>query len=230
MAGGLQVSLTIQDHSLHFPKMHNLVKRRTFLLGSGMSVGLSALSACAGKKRSRNVARDDADRAQSISDQMSGDEVMTLLHLKAAQHMSSTGNCAQSTFLALSDVFGLEGKVDLRALTVLPGLAERGGTCGCVVACLMAMGLSYGSDLPGDRAAYARTLVPANRFYDHFLSDVGQSDCSTILLDKFGRKFDLKLPDDLRDYRANNGPEYCTTIVQKAVKLAATELLKNRNS
>jgi C_GCAxxG_C_C family probable redox protein len=205
------------------------MKRRKFILGTGAAASMAALHTCT----SRNTGGDNPSKSSEnqpdaelpLSKQLSSDQLMTLLDLKAAQYMKSTENCAQSTYLALSDVFGLENNVDIKALTAIPGIAERGEICGCIISSLLAIGLEYGSDNHGDRSAYERTLVPANRICDQFEAMAGSSRCSDILEKKFGKKLNLRTAADLHEYRANDGPAYCTTLVQKAVKITANQLL-----
>ena len=61
------------------------------------------------------------------------------LEQKVKEYLRISGNCAQTSFLALQEQFGLEDGSILKALTVFPGIALRGETCGAVVGCLMAL-------------------------------------------------------------------------------------------
>ncbi len=59
---------------------------------------------------------------------------------------AETRNCAQSTFFALEQHFGLEGGPMLKALAPFPGVALRGETCGAVAGAMLALGLVFGTD------------------------------------------------------------------------------------
>lgn len=198
------------------------MRRRKFISTTGAVAGLAVITQCSqGKQPMEDCEEQTKGVTEPLAKSMTTGQVMKLLDMKVVQYMQQTNNCAQSTFLALSEVFGLEGKVDLKALTVIPGIAERGETCGTVVASLMAIGLVFGSDRPGSRSDYDKALEPANVFYDRFQEQAGHTKCKQILENKFGRTFDLQKREDLKAYQENDGPTYCTTIVQKAVRIAA---------
>jgi hypothetical protein len=78
---------------------------------------------------------------------MPRDLVNKMLDQKVDEYMQRSHHCAQSAFMALKEQFALDGEQVFRALTPLPGIAERGETCGAVTGPLMALGLIYGRDI-----------------------------------------------------------------------------------
>jgi C_GCAxxG_C_C family probable redox protein len=205
------------------------IARRKFIAGAGGMALAVATGGCneRGDKDASSIAI--AEKPKPLAENMTEEQVVKLLDMKVVEYMKRTGNCAQSTYMALSELFGLEGQVDVKALTVMPGIAERGETCGTVVASLMVLGLIFGGERTGDRTAYEKALEPANLFYDRFSEAVGSTKCGSILEHKFGRKLDLRNGDDLANYQRNEGPAYCTGVVQQSARIAAKIIMENTN-
>jgi C_GCAxxG_C_C family probable redox protein len=203
------------------------MRRRKFISATGFLTAAATLPGCKPESKSEKGSEvDDFESSKTVHEEpiakgMSFDQLKKLLDMKAAHYMEVTNNCAQSTFLALAEVFGLKDKIDVKALTAIPGIAERGETCGTVVASLMVIGLIFGGDQKGDRKAYEDTLIPANRFYDQFKLEIGNTTCGGILKEEFNRDFNLRNSEDLDAYRRSDGPGFCTTVVQNSVRMAA---------
>ena len=164
-------------------------------------------------------------RAMALSMKMSKEQLFTMLDGRVALIMQKSHNCAQSSFYALSEQFGLGGNDVLKALTPLPGIAERGETCGAITGSLMAMGLVFGRDKLDDWKTYRASLVPTNKFCAQFTEEMGTNQCCQIQEKAFGRSFNLMDPDDLRAFQKAGATTKCTKVVQKACKLAAELIL-----
>lgn len=161
--------------------------------------------------------------------QMPRDLVMKMLDQKVDQYMQRSHHCAQSSFLALKEQFGLEGEQVFRALTPLPGIAERGETCGAITGPLMAMGLIYGRDIHQmeDWDKYQASLLPAGRFCDRFEKEFGTTLCHEVQETKFGRCYRLTDPEELQDFQNAGATEHCSAVVRSAVHMAAEILLED---
>ncbi|MFH0757655.1 MAG: C-GCAxxG-C-C family protein [Bacteroidota bacterium] len=153
--------------------------------------------------------------------------VFNMLDQKVDQAMQVSYNCAQSSFLALEEQFGLHGDQVLKALTPLPGIAERGETCGALLGPLMIFGLIYGRERErlGDWDRYRESLVPAGRFCRLFEKEYGSTMCKEIQSGLFGRSFDLTHPEDLRQFQEADATIRCSAVVRKAVRIAAGIIL-----
>jgi C_GCAxxG_C_C family probable redox protein len=159
--------------------------------------------------------------------QMPRDLVMKMLDQKVDQFMQRSHHCAQSSFMALKEQFGLEGEQVFRALTPLPGIAERGETCGAVTGPLMAMGLIYGRgiDQMEDWDKYQASLIPAGKFCDCFEKEFGTTLCHEVQETKFGRCYRLTDPGELQDFQNAGATEQCSAVVRSAVHMAAEIIL-----
>jgi C_GCAxxG_C_C family probable redox protein len=144
--------------------------------------------------------------------------------------MEQSQNCAQSTFFALSEQFGLGGDDILKALTPLPGVAERGETCGAVTGSLMAMGLVFGRDNLEDWESYRNSLIPTNEFVGKFEQEMGSTLCCRIQDRVFGKCFNLTEKNELKEFQQAGATPKCTKVVQKAVNLAAGIILNYNKS
>ncbi|MEN8202165.1 MAG: C-GCAxxG-C-C family protein [Bacteroidota bacterium] len=158
---------------------------------------------------------------------MPEDLVMKMLDQKVDQYMQRSHHCAQSSFMALNKHFGLEGDRVFKALTPLPGIAERGETCGAVTGPLMALGLIYGRDVHqmDNWDAYQSSLIPAGRFCERFDKEYGATTCHEVQEVKFGKCFRLTDPDELQEFQNAGATEHCSAVVRTAVRMAAEIIL-----
>ena len=215
--------------------MRKLLNRRYFI-GRSVLAALSAafLGACSGRNREAESAplmqpgeEDHFSEELAKLQQMPRDLVMKLLDQQVDQYMQQSHHCAQSSFLALKEIFGLPGEQVVKALTPMPGIAERGETCGAVTGPLMAMGLIYGRDIHqlDNWEAYQESLVPAGEFCKRFEDVFGTTLCHEIQQGKFGRCYRLTDPGELQEFQNDGATEKCSEVVRKAVQLAATIIL-----
>ncbi len=161
------------------------------------------------------------------SREMPGDLLRKLLDQKANHYMQISNNCAQSSYLALTEQFGIPEDGVLRALTPLPGVAERGSTCGAVTGPLMVIGglFGRGKNQLHDWDAYRNSLIPAGKFCIQFEKEFGSTMCRDIQAAKFGRSYQLTDPDELEAFRQADATEKCSEVVRKAVRMAAEIIL-----
>lgn len=163
--------------------------------------------------------------------QMPRDLVMKLLDQKVDQFMQLSHHCAQSSFLALTEQFGLSGDQVVKALTPMPGIAERGETCGAVSGPLMAMGLIYGRDIHHleDWDRYQQSLVPTGHFCEAFEKEFGTTLCHQVQEDRFGRCYHLTDPEELQEFQNAGATDKCSEVVRKAVHMAAEIILDDQS-
>ena len=159
---------------------------------------------------------------------MSRENIMTLLDQKVEMIMSQSYHCAQSAFLALKEQFNLTDGEVLKALTPLPGLGEKGLACGALTGSLMALGLVFGREHLDDWETYRASLVPAGEMVDRFREVQGSTNCCDILETEFGKKYDLLDPEDHAEYVKADATEKCGRVVQRAVRIAADIILRER--
>jgi len=219
--------------------MKKCLKRRDFLVQAAVAgLATSSLGACTGRGSSPEETpapppRDENNFSEELvrMRQMPRDLVIKLLDQKVDQYMQLSHHCAQSSFLALKEQFGLEGDQIIKALTPLPGIAERGETCGAVTGPLMAMGLIYGRDIHhlDDWDTYQASLVPTGQFCKQFEQKFGTTLCSEVQEVKFGRCFRLTDPDELQEFQNAGATEHCSEVVKSAVHMAAEIILEDES-
>jgi C_GCAxxG_C_C family probable redox protein len=215
--------------------MKKSLKRRDFLGQTALiTLSAAAFGACSAREDSRlNNADSLSPEKNSFSEElgknrkMPRDLVMKMLDQKVDQYMKLSHHCAQSSFLALKDQFGLDGEQVIKALTPIPGIAERGETCGAVTGPLMAIGLIYGRDLHhlDDWEAYQESLVPAGQFCLQFEKEFGTTLCHKVQEGKFGRCYQLSNPVELQEFQNAGATEKCSEVVKNAVHMAAGVIL-----
>jgi C_GCAxxG_C_C family probable redox protein len=150
-------------------------------------------------------------------------DVLSKLDQKVSEYLPICGNCAQTSFLALQEVFDLEDGAILKALTPFPGIALRGETCGAVIGSLMALGLIYGREKEdlGNWSSYLRSLPSARRFCRSFEAEYGSTMCDDIVEKQFGRRFNLADPAESMEWLNEGALEKCGAVIITAAGIAA---------
>ena len=156
-----------------------------------------------------------------MTTQQPEEDTLRELDQKAKRYLSISGNCAQSSFLALSEQFGLGDGTTLKALTPFPGIALRGETCGAVVGGLLALGLVYGRDRLDDWEGHLRSLRPARAFCRAFENEFDSTMCGEVLRKLFGRTYNLADPAEAAEWRKDGSNEKCPLVVAGACRMAA---------
>lgn len=219
--------------------MTQKLERRNFLGKiSAAILGSVTLGACMNRQHERNnqTSGNSVERASenkiSTNRKMPRELVMKLLDQKVNQYMHISYNCAQSSFLALKEQFGLQGDDVLKALTPLTGIAERGETCGAVIGPLMCFGLIYGrgKNRLNDWNTYRNSLIPSGKFCDRFEKQHGSTMCCDIQKEKFGHCFHLTHPEDLKKFQEEGATDICSSVVRSAVRIAAEIILDNKKA
>ncbi len=206
------------------------MERRRFI--QRITVALASLGwmgGCTSGKKSNKKQNSAFEKALSENRLMPADLVMRQLDQRVNRYMQLSHHCAQSSFMALNEQFSLQGNQVLKALTPLPGIAERGETCGAVTGPLMAMGLIYGRGEYAleDWDAYQASLVPAGKFCTQFENTYGSTTCHGVQQSEFGRCYHLNNPEELQEFRAAGATGHCSSVVRKAVRMAAQIILKD---
>ncbi|NOY37444.1 MAG: C_GCAxxG_C_C family protein [Chlorobi bacterium] len=214
--------------------MTHKLQRRNFLgKFTAAVIGSVTLGSCiSGKKEGisqtvENPVLTTSQNSISKNREMPRELVMKILDQKVDQYMQISFNCAQSSFLALKEQFGLQGAGVLKALTPLTGIAERGETCGAVIGSLMCFGLIYGrgKNRLNDWETYRQSLVPSGEFCNRFEKEYGSTMCCNIQKQKFGKCFHLTNPEELKCFQEAGATSICSSVVRKAVRITAEIIL-----
>jgi C_GCAxxG_C_C family probable redox protein len=220
--------------------MSQTFSRRRFVRAAAGSAGTLALVSC-GKQAaspSATTARPTpappsaaaAPPPSPLADTLPKASFLDFLDAIADTNMRRCHHCAQASFLSLQEGFGLPGGAIVKALTPIPGIAERGETCGAVIGSLLAIGLVFGRERDDDWAGWRACLTPAREFCARFEKELGSTQCGSLLEKHFGKRYNLADPKDLAEFQAARpGPtEVCGRVVRTAVRLAAEVILDQR--
>ena len=198
------------------------MNRRVFVRRAVASASVLLLPGCGGETKPAPV---PPALRKLLAEGRSREEVLDLVDGKADYYMRVCHNCAQTSFLALHEVFGLGDASFVKALTPLPGIAERGETCGAVTGCLLALGLVYGRERLDDWAGWRACLVPARKFCEQFEKEMGSTMCGNIVEKLFGRRYNLADPVELGEFQEADPTTKCGGVARKAVRIAAELIL-----
>jgi C_GCAxxG_C_C family probable redox protein len=213
------------------------IDRRTFVRTAVACAGIGLTGACSRSPDATSPPQLDLTAATPVTPvtpmqaSISGkpqdlQAILDSVESLADAHVRVCHHCAQASFLALDDVFRFGQPGILKALTPLPGIAERGETCGAVVGCLMAIGLVHGRTEIDDWAAWRASLIPARTFCEGFTAEFGSTMCGDIVERLTGQRLNLYEAADLRQFQAAGATELTSRVVRKAVRLAAELIVK----
>ncbi len=159
--------------------------------------------------------------------QRSKEEILSQLDGKAREYLSISGNCAQSSFSALNDQFGLGGDATMvKALTPFPGIALRGEACGIVIGSVLALGIVYGRDRLDDWDGYLRSLRPCRAFCRAFAKEFGGTMCDDVTRSLCGRTFNLADPAEAGEWRKSGVADKCSDVVARGCRIAAELIME----
>ncbi len=159
--------------------------------------------------------------------QGSREDIMNQLDEKAREYLRISGNCAQSSFSALSDQFGLGDNIIRKALSPFPGIALRGETCGVVIGSLMALGLFYGEDKLGQQE-WTKTLRPSRAFCRTFAAEFGGTACDDVTRGLCGRTYNLADPEEAKEWREAGVSGKCSDVVARGCRIAAEIIMDEK--
>jgi C_GCAxxG_C_C family probable redox protein len=162
-----------------------------------------------------------------MTDQLSKEDIMKQLDEKAREYLRISGNCAQSSFSALSDQFGLGDSLFRKALSPFPGIALRGETCGVVIGSLLALGLVYGEEKLG-RQEWVKSLRPCRAFCRAFAGEFGGTTCDDVTRGLCGRTFNLADTAEAEEWRRTGVAGKCSDVVARGCRIAAEIMLDKK--
>ncbi len=95
---------------------------------------------------------------------------------------ANTYGCAETTFVALKEAFGLPGAADSSAAMALNGgIAYSGGTCGAVTGAALAVGMLAERRIPDHRAAKRVARLLTADLMGAFEAEFGSSACRELI-------------------------------------------------
>lgn len=157
--------------------------------------------------------------------------------IRAGDCEEEARNCAQGTFFALKEEFGLAGGDELlNAAMFMPGVGSRKETCGALLGGLMALGLRYGrcrligssATTPEDEEEMLRIRrEKILRYCEAFKAEFGSTACGVIRPLIMGRDYDSLDPEDRKVFKANDGYKKCRRPAETAARIAAEILLED---
>lgn len=219
--------------------MMNMIKRRNFIVQIfAFSLGSLTLGACLKRGKEKDSSTIEGSQKSGINSSISKnrelprDLLYDLLDQKVNHYMQISSNCAQSSYLALSEQFEIKDEEVLKALTPLPGIAERGETCGAMIGPLMVFGQIYGRGENNlhDWNVYRNSLIPSGKFCQEFEQEHGSNLCFDIQKKEFGRSYQLTDPEDLRKFQEADATGKCSGVVRQAVRMAAKIILNYQDT
>ena len=136
------------------------------------------------------------------------------------------GNCAQATFIAVSEEFGLGNGDVVKSLTAMPGIALQGETCGTVVGALAVLGVYFGRGTEGPLGGFAETHPAAGRFCRDFEKEFGTLKCKQLHTSLCGKTYDFSDMSQMQEFMLAGGLKLCRAPAGKAARIVAGLILE----
>ncbi len=133
----------------------------------------------------------------------------------AVSRFREGSSCAQSVASVFAPDLGLSEEQALRVSSGFGGgMGQTGGVCGVISGGIMAIGLRYGSGVPGDKEARAKTYAVTAEFIGRFRERHGSVACPDLL------GCDLSVPEEReRARRQNLTRDVCPGYIRDAVEI-----------
>lgn len=100
-------------------------------------------------------------------------------------------DCSQVVLSSASDKLGISSEEALKAAAAFGGGMWHGETCGCVTGALIAIGLKYGTAVPGDAETKNNMLEKKAEFEEKFCAAHKSCLCREIL------GYNLSVPEEM---------------------------------
>lgn len=135
------------------------------------------------------------------------------------EQFSQGFDCSQVVLAQAAERLGISEEAARKAAAAFGGGMWRGDTCGCVTGALMAIGLRYGTAVPGDSEAKNLMLAKKAEFERRFADVNGSCICREIL------GHDLSVPEEMAKIQETNLlTTLCPQVVCRAVEILETLL------
>lgn len=123
-------------------------------------------------------------------------------------------DCSQVVLSHVCDKLGLSREAALKATAAFGGGMQHGDTCGCVIGALIAIGLKYGTALPGDFEVKNNMLMKKAAFEEKFCAAHKGYLCREIL------GYNPAIPEEMSKIQEKKLLEtLCPTVVCKTCEL-----------
>lgn len=101
---------------------------------------------------------------------------------KAVQYFMQGYNCAQSTFAAFADIYGIEEDVALKMTSPMgAGIGRSREVCGAVTSMALILGLAEGNTDPESQDAKEKIYEKTRKLLDEFKMENGSIICRELL-------------------------------------------------
>lgn len=191
------------------------ISRRTFLTQSvGYTAGLTLLT-CPQMLTEVLAAKGEKSK----------EEILKELDELADKYLPIFGTCSQTSFYALNVVFDLKAEAFVKSLASMPGIAQRGETCGAVSGCLLGIAMVYEEDGVHVEKR-GQSGEPSQKFCSMFEEKYGSTRCRDVISSATGKKYNLTKPEDYIPLAAEGAYEQCPRVIKDALHYAAEVILE----
>lgn len=144
---------------------------------------------------------------------------------KAAVELFNSGcNCAQAILATYGGDYGLSREIAFKLASGFGGgIGGTGGVCGALTGACMALGVAFGSGVPGDKSAKAEMYRKIRILNEEFKMRAGSIMCRDLL------GFDLSTPAGQLAAKQPRAFDKCDEFVRIAAEILE-EMLQHNDS
>ena len=138
---------------------------------------------------------------------------------EAAELFVQGFNCSQVVLSKVSEEYGLDKDMACHIASAFGGGMNCGNVCGCVTGALMALGLVYGFDQPGEQELAAQIREKTLEFEKRFAQENGSILCRELL------QCDITVPEELEALKKSGKMlQLCPCLAESASTILADML------
>jgi len=123
-------------------------------------------------------------------------------------------HCSQQVLMEWAEKLGYDRDEASRMAAPFGGGMFRGDTCGAVSAAMIAIGMRYGHDRPGDEEGNAAMVAKVNAFQEAFIARNGSTICRELVGYDFAYDGELE-----KAMESGKVFEICPKMVQSALEI-----------
>ncbi len=166
------------------------------------------------------------------------EEMLARVEEQAASYQYEFHGCGRNVVLVLQEEFNLPGGVPVvkSASFIGMGIAHLNDLCGALIGGIMVLGLFSGPESLEDSiypeikvidetTGNPRSVELVRGLYRKFVQEYGSSSCGDIQEKLFGRRYNLTLPEELKEF-SRISRVTCAEMVGKVTRMTAETLLE----
>lgn len=157
------------------------------------------------------------------------EKILDEVYQDAFENERNYTGCSQTVLAALMKQFHeITPEVFRSGSALAGGVARHGESCGALLGAVMAVSAVTGRERLENLEQYQNAMNTAIRVFDEFKARIGHTICAEIHKLKYGRVYDLTIPEEREKFRdvGCRNREGCPIVCGTAARIAADTIFE----